>query len=156
MDNILELELSNYEAKISKVVTSVLENIVSENFTITEKDIDIIWQYMWLQDIRTDSGRLRLIEGLEQKFQSGRQYPVELREIESKKDKILRFNKVFKNPENLKSILNIPRNNMCFHIAIGEGFLTSDNPVVSTYGKESRNSGFQIIMPVYMFYISIG
>lgn len=148
VDNILELELSKYEAKISKVVTSVLENIVSENFTITEKDIDIIWQYLWLQDIRTDSGRLRLIEGLEQKFQSVRQYPVELREIESKKDKILRFNKVFKNPENLKSILNIPRNNMCFHIAIGEGFLTSDNPVVSTYGKESRNSGFQLIMPV--------
>lgn len=46
----------------------MLENIVSENFTITEKDIDIIWQYMWLQDIRTDSGRLRLIEGLEQKI----------------------------------------------------------------------------------------
>ena len=52
-----------------------------------------------------------------------------------------------KNLESFLSFLKKPKQ-MNFHISIGNGFLTSDNPVISTFGSPTIPNGFQILMPI--------
>lgn len=154
VDNILENELSKYEAKIAEVVHYIFGQTKLDNFLLCEEQINVIWQYMWLQYLRTDSGRVMFVESVENNFTNFRKFPTELNEIKLKKDKIFRFNSVFKNSQHLKWLLSIPRpKNMNFHISFGSGFLTSDNPVVATYGKSNIDSGFQLIMPICPYFV---
>lgn len=79
-------------------------------------------------------------------------YPVELNEIDENKDKLEKFNKLFKDTSKLSNLLELisKPDEFKFHISTGNYFITSDNPVVSTYGK-NKDSGFQIIMPISPF-----
>lgn len=154
VDNILENELSNYESKIGGVLKYIFSQTKPEKLILSAEQVNIIWQYMWLQYLRTDSGRITFIDGIDNNFSKPRQYPMELDEIKLKKEKILRFNSMFKEPRNLKMLLSGPKPaGMYFHILVGNGFLTSDNPVIATYGKSDKNSGFQLIMPICPYFV---
>lgn len=65
VDNVLENELSKYEGEFSKVVDSILKNYHHKEFSISDEYIDIAWKYLFLQDTRTDSGKIRLISNFE-------------------------------------------------------------------------------------------
>ena len=154
VDNILENELSKYEGDFSRVVDYILKNMFSKDFNISNDYVDIIWKYFFLQDIRTDSGRMRFVQNLEKPNKSERRYPVESGEIEQNKNNIEKFNRIFKQPDSLSKLLKSfskpPTFKFHISISIEDYFITSDNPVVSTYGK-NKESGFQLIMPISPF-----
>ncbi|EMB75878.1 DUF4238 domain-containing protein [Streptococcus mutans] len=148
-DNILEKKLSHYEGKISKVISKIL-NTEIDKISISDEEIKIVWAYMFLQEIRTNSGRVRIITNFESNFSKPRKSPIELNEIENNKEKIQKFNKIFKEKNNLEDLLKYFKrpDSMHFHIAIGYGFITSDNPVIATFGPQNKPNGFQIILPI--------
>ena len=148
VDNILENKLSRFEGEISEIV----EHIVSSRkpCILNQSEIETIWKYMFLQEIRTDSGRVRLVSNFINHFSESREFPIELTEIKNNLENINIFNKVMKKDKNLESFLSFFKKpkQMNFHISIGNGFLTSDNPVVSTFGPPNIPNGFQILMPI--------
>lgn len=148
-DNILEEKLSHYEGKISKVISKILDTEI-DKISISDEEIKIVWTYLFLQEIRTNSGRVRIITNFENNFSKPRKSPIELNEIENNKEKIQKFNKIFKEKNNLEDLLKYFKkpNSVHFHIAIGDGFIISDNPVISTFGPQNKPNGFQIIFPI--------
>ena len=150
-DNILENELSKYEGEFSRVVDYILKNIFSKEFEISDDDVEIIWNYFILQDIRTDSGRMKFIQNLEEPNKGLRRYPVESDEIEQ--NKIEKFNRIFKQPDSLsKLLISFPKpSTFKFHISIGDYFITSDNPIISTVDLPTT----EIIEPNFILRIEI-
>lgn len=145
VDNILENKLSKYEAKIGAIIKYIIDNFYKNDFLVTEDEKDFIYQYMWLQYIRTDSGRINTMNILLNKEYTPREKPIELDEIERNRCKIKQFNYIFKKPDTLEKFLNLYKRpkSMKMHIAISsENLLTSDNPVIGT------DNWKQIIMPI--------
>lgn len=145
-DNILERKLGVYESKACAIVNYILNNITSEQFTITKKQQQILFQYMFLQSLRTDAGRINFINLIENLFSyKPRNTPIELDEIKDNGDKIKKFNWIFKQNNVLEEILNKLEKSeeMNFHIAISQdNLLTSDNPIIGT------DEGRQLILPI--------
>lgn len=146
IDNILENKLGTYESKVIPIIDYIIENFDSPDFLVTKEDEQILFQYIWLQYLRTDMGRINFINFFENIFSyKPRKKPLGLEEIENNKEKINRFNKVFKQDNNLERLLNsfINTDTMNFHIALStENLLTSDNPVIGT------DNWAQIILPI--------
>ncbi|MDU3653317.1 DUF4238 domain-containing protein [Staphylococcus epidermidis] len=148
VDNVLEHKLGKYESKIEPIIDDIIKNCMINKFSVSEEDQQELFQYLWLQYLRTDAGRILFVNLFENMFSyEPRKEPLDLKEIEKKenKEKINRFNKVFKQGNKLERILKIFRktNNMNFHIAISiENLLTSDNPVIGT------NNWKQIMLPI--------
>ena len=96
-----------------------------------------MYRYIFLQFIRTDAGRIKVIEKIEARGQSaGRKNQLDLSEINDKENKIKKFNQVMKKGINLdmyinNSALNYRFRNMHMHIEFSDvPFWTSDNPVI--------------------------
>lgn len=148
VDNVLEKKLGKYESKIEPIIDNIINNCITNNFSVSQKDQQELFQYLWLQYLRTDAGRILFVNLFENMFSyNPRKEPLDLKEIEKKanKEKINRFNRVFKQGNKLERILKIFRktNNMNFHIAISmENLLTSDNPVIGT------DNWKQIMLPI--------
>lgn len=136
VDNILENKLSYYESKMGAVIDYILKNVTNSNFTVTKEQQDFIYVYLWLQYLRTDAGRINLITMFENiPYYNPRNTPIDLKEIQDNKEKILRFNKIFKKDKVLENFLKIFKKpeTMNFHIAVSDkNILTSDNPVIGT------------------------
>ncbi|RIM84767.1 DUF4238 domain-containing protein [Staphylococcus xylosus] len=145
-DNILERKLGVYESKACLIVNYILKNIDSEQFTITKEQQQILFQYMFLQSLRTDAGRINFINLIENLFSyEPRSNPIELDEIKDSGEKIKKFNWIFKQGNVLEEILKEleKAEEMNFHIAISQdNLLTSDNPIIGT------DEGRQIILPI--------
>lgn len=146
VDNILENKLSVFEAKIGDIIRYIVNNWYKPNFEISKANRDTIYQYMWLQYLRTDAGRIIFVSNLDKIFSpSSRIKPIDLDEIQECQDLIERFNYTFKEKEFLECFLasyQCPEN-MKLHIAISrENLLTSDNPVIGT------DNWKQIILPI--------
>lgn len=146
-DNILENKLSLLEGKlapiIDKIVNNINQNRVSVNLKNTE--IDFLYKYIFLQYIRTDSGRIRFIRGFGNMKYISKKYQYKIDEInDSKNREILEFNDRFKQEGVLENLVNyiVKPNFMNFHIVIGENFITSDNPVIGL------DEGMQLYMPI--------
>lgn len=147
VDNILENKLSLLEGKlapiIDKIVNNINQNRVSVNLKNTE--IDFLYKYIFLQYIRTDSGRIRFIRGFGNMKYISKKYQYKIDEInDSKNREILEFNDRFKQEGVLENLVNyiVKPNFMNFHIVIGENFITSDNPVIGL------DEGMQLYMPI--------
>lgn len=136
IDNILENKLGHFESKACSIVNYILKNIDPENLIINDKQRYVLFQYIFLQYIRTDAGRINFINYFENIFShQPRNYPISLEEIKINKSKIQKFNAVFKQSDRLESLLNhmVLSPFMEFHIAISpKPLLTSDNPVIVT------------------------
>ena len=171
VDNILERLLGNYESKACSIIDKIIKSF-NENTTlnITKGDEEFLYKYMNLQYLRTDAGRINFISLFENLFSYvPRNKPIELKEIRSdeNKNKIDKFNRIFKQDGILENYLNAqsPKNNffnaqetmkyfligykpknMFFHIAVSPiNLITSDNPVIAT------DNWKQIIMPISPF-----
>lgn len=148
VDNVLEHKLGKYESKIEPIIDNIIKNYKTNNFSVSEEDQQELFQYLWLQYLRTDAGRIHFVNLFENIFSyKPRKEPIDLEEIEKKenKDKIKRFNWVFKQGNKLERLLKSFRktDNMNFHIARSMGnLLTSDNPVIGT------NNWAQIMLPI--------
>lgn len=148
VDNVLERKLGKYESKIEPIIDNIIKNYKLNNFSVSEKDQQELFQYLWLQYLRTDAGRINFVNLFENIFSyKPRKEPLDLEEIEKKenKDKIKRFNLVFKQGDKLERLLKSFRktNTMNFHIARSMGnLLTSDNPVIGT------DNWAQIVLPI--------
>lgn len=145
-DNILECKLGAYESKACSIVSYILNNINSDEFAVTKEQQQILFQYMFLQSLRTDVGRINFINLIENHFSyKPRNRPIELDEIKNNSEKIKKFNLIFKQGNVLEELLNRleKTEDMNFHIAISQNnLLTSDNPIIGT--DEWR----QIILPI--------
>ncbi|WP_432722997.1 DUF4238 domain-containing protein [Staphylococcus equorum] len=145
-DNILERKLGFYESKACSIVNYILKNINSDQFTVTKEQEQILFQYMFLQSLRTNVGRINFINLIENLFSyKPRSSPIELDEIKDNGEKIEKFNWIFKQGNVLEEILNKleKSEDMNFHIAVSkDNLLTSDNPIIGT--DEWR----QIILPI--------
>lgn len=145
-DNILERKLGVYESKACSIVNDILKKINSEQFTVTKEQQQILFQYMFLQSLRTNVGRNNFINLIENLFSyKPRSTPVELDEIKNNGEKIKKFNWIFKQGNVLEEILNKleKSDDMNFRIAISQdNLLTSDNPIIGT------DEGRQIILPI--------
>lgn len=146
IDNILESKLGDYESQMGSIIDDILKNILSDEVYISEEQQDFIYKYMWLQYIRTDSGRIKYIDMIENiNSYIPRTRPIELEEINNNRDKIIKFNWLFKQEGVLEDLLEriVKPSAMTFHIAISEGnLLTSDNPIIGT------NEWKQMILPI--------
>ncbi|HHJ7841362.1 TPA: DUF4238 domain-containing protein, partial [Streptococcus pyogenes] len=136
VDNILENKLGVYEAKMGSIIDYILKNITSPDFTVTKEQQKFLYQYMGLQYIRTDAGRINFMNMFANIFShKPRALPIEITEIKDNPEKIKKFNKLFKQDRVLENYLkNFEKTEtMNFHIAISkENLLTSDNPVIGT------------------------
>ena len=135
-DNILENKLSYYEAQMGAVIIYILSHFMDEDFVVTKEQQEFIYLYMHLQYLRTDAGRINFMTMYEDIFTyRPRTVPLELEDIQNNREKVTKFNKIFKQDgvlENYLKHLKKP-DNMNFHIAISyENLLTSDNPVIGT------------------------
>ena len=94
VDNILENKLSRFEGEFSKII----EHIVSagKSYILNQSEIETIWKYIFLQEIRTDSGRVRFVSNFINHFSESREFPIELAEIKNNPENINIFNKVMK------------------------------------------------------------
>ena len=150
VDNILENKLAVYEEKMGSIIDYILKSITSPNFTVTNEQQEFLYQYMWLQYIRTDAGRINFVTVHENLFSyKPRTLPIELTEINDSAEKIKKFNKLFKQDRILESYLTLLKkpDTMNFHIAVSEeNLLTSDNPVIGT--DEWR----RIVLPICPFF----
>ncbi|WP_270234845.1 DUF4238 domain-containing protein [Staphylococcus warneri] len=148
IDNVLERKLGMYESKIEPIIDNIIKNYKINNFSVSEKDQQELFQYLWLQYLRTDAGRINFVNLFENIFSyNPRKGPLDLEEIEKKenKDKIKRFNLVFKQGNRLEKLIESFRKTdiMNFHIARSMGnLLTSDNPVIGT------DNWAQIMLPI--------
>ena len=149
VDNILENKLGVYEEEMGVIINYILNNITATDFTITKEKQGFLYLYMWLQYLRTDAGRINFISMYENIFAyRPRTLPIELEEIQANKEKILKFNKLFKQDKVLENYLkNFEKpETMNFHIAISEkNLLTGDNPVIGT------DEWKRIILPICPF-----
>ena len=117
------------------IIDYILNNITSEDFTVTKEQQEFLYLYLWLQYLRTDAGRINFITMYENIFSyKPRTLPIELAEIKENQEKIKKFNKLFKQDGVLENYLQFKKNDsMNFHIAVSkENLLTSDNPVIGT------------------------
>jgi hypothetical protein len=149
VDNILENKLSKFETTIGSILKYILNDWYKPDFTVSEVDMESIYQYLILQSLRTDSGRINFIRMFDNIFSPlPRKTPVELKEIQQSKNHIERFNSIFKKKDYLEKYIesiHIPEN-MQMHIAYStENLLTSDNPVIAT------DEWKQIIFPINPF-----
>ena len=98
VDNILENKLSRFEGEFSKII----EHIVSagKSYILNQSEIETIWKYIFLQEIRTDSGRVRFVSNFINHFSESREFPIELAEIKNNPENINIFNKVMKKDKN--------------------------------------------------------
>lgn len=146
VDNVLEQKLGNYESKIEPIIDDIINNCMTNNFSVSKEDQQELFQYLWLQYLRTDAGRILFVNLFENMFSyNPRKKPLDLKEIEENKEKINRFNKVLKEENKLEKVLKIftKNNNMNFHIAMSiDNLLTSDNPVIGT------DNWKQIMLPI--------
>ncbi|MGV3268233.1 hypothetical protein ACEE77_02675 [Staphylococcus simulans] len=66
------------------------------SLSIKQDEQQFIFQYMWLQYLRTDAGRINYINYIENiESYVSRTSPVELTEIKDNKEKIKKFNKIY-------------------------------------------------------------
>lgn len=146
VDNVLEQKLGKYESKIEPIIDDIINNCMTNNFSVSKKDQQELFQYLWLQYLRTDAGRILFVNLFENMFSyNPRKEPLDLKEIEENKEKINRFNKVLKEENKLEKVLKFftKNNNMNFHIAMSiDNLLTSDNPVIGT------DNWKQIMLPI--------
>lgn len=152
-DNHLEKLLKLSEDKTAPIIKQILDAKV-EN--LSEKDISVLWQYVWIQATRTDSGRLMKMEAESDIHYSTRKTPVSFSEIKAKKREIYAFNKKYKNPTEYLELLEMfssYRGNMVMHVGISKSkeFITSDNPVVAIYAK-GNDSPVVIFFPISPFH----
>lgn len=144
VDNILESKLSIYETKMGAIVEDIIKNPYLE---VSKENQNFIFTFIRLQSIRTDVGRIHLMDLLKNPFlYKPRKFPTELEEIEKNKVTINEFNRIFKKGSNLNTILTFsPRPiSMKFYIALTDkNLITSDNPVTA-------NDQFkQLILPIH-------
>lgn len=147
VDNILENKLSLLEGKVAPIVDKIVNNINQNTVSVNLKNTEIgfLYKYIFLQYIRTDSGRIRFIRGFGNMKYIPKKYQYKIDEInDSKKREILEFNDRFKQEGVLENLVNyiVKPNFMNFHIVIGENFITSDNPVIGL------DEGMQLYMPI--------
>lgn len=146
VDNVLEQKLGKYESKIEPIIDDIINNCMTNNFSVSKEDQQELFQYLWLQYLRTDAGRILFVNLFENVFSyNPRKKPLDLKEIEENKEKINRFNKVLKEENKLEKVLKFftKNNNMNFHIAMSiDNLLTSDNPVIGT------DNWKQIMLPI--------
>ena len=146
VDNVLEQKLGKYESKIEPIIDDIINNCMTNNFSVSKEDQQELFQYLWLQYLRTDAGRILFVNLFENMFSyNPRKKPLDLKEIEENKEKINRFNKVLKEENKLEKVLKFftKNNNMNFHITMCiDNLLTSDNPVIGT------DNWKQIMLPI--------
>ena len=146
VDNILENKLSKYESKIEPIIDYIIRNVLSENLEVSRKKQKELFRYMWLQYLRTDSGRINYMNLIKNPLEyKPRKEPIDLDEIQKNKKTIKEFNEKFKQDNELDNLLSkIEKpDNMNFHIAISkDNLLTSDNPVIAT------DNWKQIMLPI--------
>ena len=89
VDNILEHKLGIYESRIEPIIDHIIKNINSSDFSVSEEDQQELFQYLWLQYLRTDMGRINFVTLIENIFSyKPRKVPIDLKEIEKiKKNK---------------------------------------------------------------------
>lgn len=107
IDNILENKLGHFESKTCSIVNYILKNINPENLIINDEERYVLFQYIFLQYLRTDAERVNFINYFENIFShQPRNYPISLEEIKMNKSKIQKFNAVFKQSDRLESLLD--------------------------------------------------
>ncbi len=144
VDNILENKLGVYESEIEKIIDYIIKNIKSKDLDVSVNMQNKIFQYIHLQYLRTDTGRINFMNLIENPFTYKLRKPIDLDEIQKQKT-IIKFNEIFKQGNNLENLLKRMKkpSNMNFHIAISEdNLLTSDNPVIVT------DNWNQIMLPI--------
>ncbi|EVO41217.1 hypothetical protein P112_02762, partial [Staphylococcus aureus M1054] len=129
-------KLGVYESEIEKIIDYIIKNITSKDLDVSVNMQNKIFQYIHLQYLRTDAGRINFMNLIENPFTyKPRKKPIDLDEIQKHKNTIIKFNEIFKQGNNLENLLKRMKkpSNMNFHIAISEdNLLTSDNPVIAT------------------------
>lgn len=79
VDNILENKFSKYEAKMSAILENIINNIGKKILVTSKENQDFIYKFMCLQAIRTDAGRINLMNHLKNPLVfSPRKFPLEL------------------------------------------------------------------------------
>ena len=61
VDNVLEQKLGKYESKIEPIIDDIINNCMTNNFSVSKEDQQELFQYLWLQYLRTDAGRILLL-----------------------------------------------------------------------------------------------
>ena len=155
IDNILENRLSSYENRVIPIIDKIISEILSgKTPSIVDKDVDLLWDYMWIQTPRTDAGRIMLMNNIYDPSDEERKQPVDLIEIKTESNKRNKFNEIYKKDGALEALLRITKRpqNMIFHVALCveeiECFITSDNPVMFLNGEKDHDD-FQMIMPIH-------
>lgn len=54
VDNVLEQKLGKYESKIEPIIDDIINNCMTNNFSVSKEDQQELFQYLWLQYLRTD------------------------------------------------------------------------------------------------------
>ncbi|EMM0067525.1 DUF4238 domain-containing protein [Staphylococcus aureus] len=139
-------KLGVYESEIEKIIDYIIKNITFKDLDVSVNMQNKIFQYIHLQYLRTDAGRINFMNLIENPFTyKPRKKPIDLDEIQKHKNTIIKFNEIFKQGNNLENLLKRMKkpSNMNFHIAISEdNLLTSDNPVIAT------DNWNQIMLPI--------
>ena len=68
VDNILEHKLGVYESEIEKIIDYIIKNIKSKDLDVSENMQNKIFQYIHLQYLRTDAGRINFMNLIENPF----------------------------------------------------------------------------------------
>ncbi|WHI70101.1 DUF4238 domain-containing protein [Staphylococcus epidermidis] len=55
VDNVLEQKLGKYESKIEPIIDDIINNCMTNNFSVSKEDQQELFQYLWLQYLRTDA-----------------------------------------------------------------------------------------------------
>lgn len=160
IDNHLEIEISKLEDEYLPYIHLILKKIQEGTLVRGDVNHEILFKFMFLQYIRTDSGRIlceRAKDGL-----NPLDHHMNIDEIKEKDKFRYKFNKEFKIKGSLKQELNIQylihRCTVRIGVTKNQKFLTSDNPVFALYLPETEKMVLKMVMPIspyvciYCFY----
>ncbi|MET1293504.1 hypothetical protein ABUR81_14455, partial [Staphylococcus aureus] len=90
-------KLGVYESEIEKIIDYIIKNITSKDLDVSVNMQNKIFQYIHLQYLRTDAGRINFMNLIENPFTyKPRKKPIDLDEIQKHKNTIIKFNEIFK------------------------------------------------------------
>lgn len=150
-DNILEDELSHLEAEFMPSIQKVIDDINDGILTQKSIDCEMLYKYIMLQYMRTDSGRIMVLRAL--KGMQPLDHHMDLKEIKLNENLIREFNLKFKTEDELQNLLD--KYYIFDHPMIRVGkttdrkLLTSDNPVIAYYvPNKTFFESMKLVLPI--------
>lgn len=160
IDNRLENEIAKLEDEYLPYIHLILHKFQNGNLKRSDVNHEILFKYMCLQYIRTDSGRV-LRKRAEEDCEP-MDHHMSIDEIRERDRYRREFNQTFKIEGTLQRELDIQylihRCTVRIGVTKNQKFLTSDNPVFTLYLSETDKTIVKMVMPIssnvciYCFY----